>query len=227
MEGHRPAPRREPGHVPDVRDASTLRISDEDRHRVAEVLRQAAGDGRIDLEELDQRLEAAYRAKTYGDLVPITVDLPASASHPTAAPRPVEPATAYTGARHSGSLAVMSETKRTGQWLVEDGHTAFALMGSVLLDLRQAQLDGPEITVNAHAVMGEVRLLVDAGTTVVVDGYAVMGEYCEQRPKVPFDPSRGGPVVRVRGFALMGSVHVQRRGAPGERLRRRLGWSGT
>ena len=213
--------------MPDVRDASTLRISDEDRHRVAEVLRQAAGDGRIDLEELDQRLEAAYQAKTYGDLVPITVDLPASTSHPTPAPHPVGPATAYTGARHSGSLAVMSETKRTGRWLLEDGHTAFALMGSVVLDLRQAQLGSAEVTVNAHAVMGEVRLFVDAGTTVVVEGYAVMGEYSEQRPKVPFDATRGGPVVRVRGFALMGSVHVQRRGAPGEGLRRRLGWSGT
>ena len=40
------------------------------------MLRQAAGDGRIDLAELDERLEATYAAKTYGELVPITVDLP-------------------------------------------------------------------------------------------------------------------------------------------------------
>ena len=53
-----------------------LRISDEDRHQVAELLRQAAGEGRIDLDELDERLEATYPAKTYGELVPITVDLP-------------------------------------------------------------------------------------------------------------------------------------------------------
>ncbi len=57
-------------------DPSQLRISDEDRHQVAEVLRKAAGEGRIDLEELDERLEATYKAKTYGDLVPITADLP-------------------------------------------------------------------------------------------------------------------------------------------------------
>ena len=43
---------------------------------MAEVLRQAAGEGRIDIEELDQRLEATYPAKTYGELVPITADLP-------------------------------------------------------------------------------------------------------------------------------------------------------
>ena len=210
-----------------MRDTSRLRISDEDRHRVTEVLRRAAGEGRIDLDELDQRIEATYRAKTYGDLVPITVDLPASTSPPTPVPHPVGPATVHNGARYSGSLAVMSETRRTGPWLLEDGHTAFALMGSVVLDLREAQFGSAEIVVNAHALMGEVRLVVDAGTTVVVDGYAVMGEYCEQRPKVPFDAARGGPLVRVRGFALMGSVHVQRRGAPGEGRRRRLGRLGT
>lgn len=57
-------------------DRSRLRISDADRHKVAELLREAAGEGRIDMDELDERLEAAYVAKTYGDLVPLTADLP-------------------------------------------------------------------------------------------------------------------------------------------------------
>ena len=39
---------------------------------------------------------------------------------------------------------------------------------------------------------------------------------------MPFDPDRGGPVVRVKGFALMGSVHVQRKGPPSESLLKRL-----
>ena len=59
-------------------DPEQLRISDDDRHRVAEVLREAAGEGRLDLDELDQRLEAAYAAKVYADLVPILADLPGS-----------------------------------------------------------------------------------------------------------------------------------------------------
>jgi hypothetical protein len=126
---------------------------------------------------------------------------------------------------YSSSIAVMSETKRTGPWLVGDGHTAFALMGSVVLDLREAQVERPEITINASALMGEVKIIVDARTTVVVDGFGVMGEFAEQRPKVPFDPSAGGPVVRLRGAAIMGGVHVQRRGGPGDGRRRRLGRS--
>src|SRR3712207_5042198 len=60
-------------------DPAQLRISDAERHQVAEILRQAAGEGRLDLEELDERLEATYAARTYADLVPITLDLP---SHP-------------------------------------------------------------------------------------------------------------------------------------------------
>jgi len=210
MEGpSRDPERREPFRPPVVRDASQLRVSDEDRHRVAEVLRQAAGEGRIDIEELDQRLEATYRAKTYGDLVPLTVDLPSGAQ---AVPRmPVGPVVGA-GSRFATSVAVMSETRRSGRWVLEDGHTAVAVMGSVVLDLREAQLEQQQVTINASAVMGEVKVIVDAGTTVLVGGYAVMGEYSEQRPKVPFDAGQGGAVVRLRGLALMGSVHVQRRG---------------
>jgi hypothetical protein len=190
-----------------------MRISDEDRHKVAEVLRQAAGEGRIDLDELDERLEATFRAKTYGELVPITVDLPVAGDP---APRPSPPPTVPVGpvARHGSAVAVMSETRRTGRWLVEDGAIAFALMGSVLLDMREAQFTAREVTVNASALMGEVKVIVNAGTTVVVEGLGVMGEYTEHRPKVALEAQPGGPVLRLRGLALLGSVNVQRKGPP-------------
>src|SRR3954469_498244 len=102
------------------RDTAQLRISDEDRHRVAEILREAAGDGRIDLEELDERLEATYAAKTYADLVPITIDLPPH--QPASLPVPkrqVLPASTT----HGSSMAVMGECKRQGAWLVPAHHT--------------------------------------------------------------------------------------------------------
>lgn len=195
-------------------DASRLRISDHDRHTVAEMLRKAAGEGRIDLDELDQRLDATYHAKTYGELAPITADLPVTArDQPAPRPAPVRPV--VPGPRYASSIAVMSETRRAGAWVVQDHHAAFALMGSVVLDLREAQFESSEVTVDASAVMGEVKILVDPGTTVVVEGWAVMGEYTEHRSQAPFDPARGGRVVRVRGFALMGSVNVRRKARPG------------
>jgi hypothetical protein len=48
--------------------ANAARAADADREAVAERLRIAAGDGRIDLAELDERLGLAYAAKTYGEL---------------------------------------------------------------------------------------------------------------------------------------------------------------
>jgi len=228
MEGEAREPRRDAVHPAGSHDPSALRISDDDRHTVAEVLRQAAGEGRLDLEELDERLEATYQAKTYGELVPITADLPTlGRGRPVPAPAMPTPAPVPAGAHYPGSVAVMSESKRVGRWVVGDTHNALAVMGSVVLDLREAVFETREVTINANSVMGEVKVIVNAATTVVVEGFGVMGEYTEQRAKVPFDPGTGGPVVRVRGIALMGSVHVQRRDQPGDGLRKRLGWTGS
>ena len=49
-----------------------MRVSDSDREQAADVLREAAGHGRITMDELDERLELAYAAKTYGDLAAVT-----------------------------------------------------------------------------------------------------------------------------------------------------------
>src|SRR4051812_23583901 len=59
-------------------DAPELRASDADRERVAEVLRDALAEGRLDMEEFEERLEVTYKARTYGELVPVTRDLPAA-----------------------------------------------------------------------------------------------------------------------------------------------------
>jgi Domain of unknown function (DUF1707) len=63
-----------------------LRVADADRERVAERLRRAAGEGRLAPEELEERLEMAFAARTEGDLAPLVADLPAE---PPPRPRPV------------------------------------------------------------------------------------------------------------------------------------------
>lgn len=192
-------------------EPAQLRISDADRNRVAEMLREAAGEGRLDLDELDQRLEATYAAKTYGDLVPITLDLPAHPS--TAAHAPVvRRETLPAAATYRSSVALMSETRRQGPWLVPEHSSAFSFMGSVVLDLREATFETPEVTITATAVMAGVEVIVDAQTQVVVDGFALMGEFTEAKSKVPHEVAPDAPVVRVKGFALMGSVSVIRKG---------------
>src|SRR4051794_11948220 len=95
-------------------ERSRLRISDDDRHKVAELLRVAAGEGRLDIEELEQRLESAYAAKTYGDLFPLTADLPVASSAPAPVPPPTGPL--LPAVRYDSSIAIMGSTSRTGVW---------------------------------------------------------------------------------------------------------------
>jgi hypothetical protein len=68
---------------------SELRASDADRDRVAERLRAAAGEGRLSADELEERLEQAFAARTEAELAPLTVDLPAPFVPPRR--RPVRP----------------------------------------------------------------------------------------------------------------------------------------
>lgn len=204
-------------------DPGRLRISDDDRHQVAEVLRQAAGEGRIDLEELDERLEATYKAKTYGELVPITADLPArTTGHlpvmpPAAQPVPrqtVPPAVPL--ASYNSSLSFMGDCTRRGMWKVPVDHTAFAMMGGITLDLREAVFEAREVTINAYAIMAGIDIVVNAHTQVIVEGIGIMGAFEQVRDKVPPVLDAGSPVVRVKGFALMAGVDVVRKPMPGE-----------
>lgn len=197
-------------------DPSQMRISDADRQRVADVLRDAAGEGRIDLDELEERLELTWQAKTYGELVPITLDLHAAGpvSPPAAPPvRRASPGLPVVG--HASSTAIMSECKRQGVWSVPANHSAFALMGSVVIDLRQAQLESHHTQINASSIMGEVKIIVPADMHVVLDGTPIMGEFSQQKDKTPAQVGPDSPTVRIRGVALMGSVNVQRQPAPG------------
>jgi hypothetical protein len=61
---------------------ATLRASDAERDQVAERLRDATGEGRLLAEELEDRLEAVFAARTYGDLDAVVADLPGVAVRP-------------------------------------------------------------------------------------------------------------------------------------------------
>ena len=207
--------------TPPSGDPAQLRISDADRNKVAELLRDAAGEGRIDLDELDERLEATYAAKTYGDLVPITIDLPAHPGDQTpVVARKTLPATAGT---FDSSISIMGGVTRKGAWLVPERHTVFAMMAGVDLDLREATFAAKETTIYANAIMGGIDIYVDAHTHVIVEGVGIMGAFDQGRDKVEPQLTADSPVVRVKGIALMAGVTVTRKGPPGQLRRTMLG----
>ncbi|GAA1971142.1 DUF1707 domain-containing protein [Nocardioides panacihumi] len=208
-------------------DPSQLRISDDDRHQVAEILRQAAGDGRIDLGELDERLEQTYAAKTYADLVPITFDLPVTPGQPglpVAIPAVAGVPTAYTnqGSASESHVAILSGLDRKGVWTVPASMTINCLMGGANLDLRRAVFSSREVVITVNAFMGGASIVVGPTTNVVMEGIGIMGGYAGPPDLVASEQAPDSPTVRVRGIAVWGGVSVERKALkPPRRLRRR------
>jgi hypothetical protein len=196
-------------------DPLQLRIGDDERHQVAEILRQAAGEGRIDLDELDDRLEATYAAKTYGDLVPITIDLP-STPVPLTKATPSQPSPVVAGHESERALAIMGGVERRGDWIVPAHFTVLAVMGGAQLDLREARFSAKEVVLTINAVMGGAEVTVNPHTRVVMEGTGIMGGYSGPSGRVPAELDDNSVTVRVRGVAIWGGVSVTRRPPRGE-----------
>ncbi|GAA3467043.1 DUF1707 SHOCT-like domain-containing protein [Nonomuraea roseola] len=176
-----------------------LRASDMEREAVVERLRVASVEGRLTLVELTDRTEAAYLATTHAQLALLTQDLPAEGTY---APSPV-PAPSR---KRRWFVAIMGDTKRRGKWKVEQELGAVAVMGDVLLDLREAEVRTNVIDVTAVSVMGDVKIIVPDGVDVDLDGMAIMGD--KKVDVMEAAPGMNVPVVRVHAYAVMGDVKV-------------------
>lgn len=198
-----------------------MRASDAERERVAERLRDAVAEGRLDMDEFEQRLDAAYRARTHGELEPLVRDLPAPAggAATTAAPardswsgRVGGPATSR------GAFSFWGGFGRRGTWTVGRRFTAFTLMGGGELDLREARFEDRLTVIDCVAVMGGIQVTVPPGLNVEVRGIGLMGGF-DEHGRVEADPDPDAPRVVVRGLALMGGVGVERKLTKAEKQR--------
>ncbi|MFD8915718.1 DUF1707 domain-containing protein [Streptomyces sp. NPDC059575] len=215
--------------VPDLRTPDAvpdLRASDADRERVAEVLRDALAEGRLDMQEFEERLEGAYTARTYGELAPLTRDLPVpgvTAPSPVSFVKQSAPegswASRIVGGEGSstGAVAVMSGFQRKGRWTMPKKFTCFAFMGGGEIDLREAYFADREVEISCIAVMGGMEVTVPPGVEVVVRGIGVMGGFEHPEWDEPGEP--GAPRVIISGFAFWGGVGVERKVTRAERLR--------
>jgi hypothetical protein len=208
-----------PDHRPE------LRISDTDRDRTAEVLREAHAHGRITVDELDERLTSVYAAKTYGDLVPITRDLPAATgAAAVVAAGSRSPARSRIGGtpRFRMSLAILGGASRDGAWVVPPEYKAIATLGGIKLDMRDSSFAEPETVIKAYAVLGGMEITVPEDAEVDVGAVGIMGgvDNGGEGPGVP-----GGPRIRIVGVAVMGGIEVKR-AAPKRSRRTELPSSG-
>lgn len=206
-----------------------MRASDAERERIAEILREAVAEGRLEMEEFEQRLEAAYKARTHGELEPIVRDLPAVG----AAVAPVAPAgQVLTGsmarwsdrvgkpATSGGAFAFWGGFRRRGNWTVGRKFTAFAMWGGGEIDLREADFEDREVVIRCFTIMGGMQVTVPPDLNVEVRGIGVMGGFGEST-KDEGVPAPDSPRVRITGFALMGGVGVERKRSRAEKQRLR------
>jgi hypothetical protein len=194
---------------------SELRAGDADRERVAEVLRDAAAEGRLDLGELDERLSRVYAAKTYGELEPLVRDLPTPSS-PSFDPDPdSEVARLPTS---TGAVALMSEFKRQGRWSVPRVFRCLAFWGGGTVDLREAFIRHGTVKIRAFAIMGGIDVIVPEEANLHITGLGIMGGFDHGASGAG---ARGAPVVVVTGLAFWGGVSVKRRPSREEEKRRK------
>ena len=146
-----------------------VRASDPERDATVEQLRDAAAEGRLTLEELTDRIEAASSAVMRSELVPLTADLPVAVERSRSEPADV---------RKVGDI------KRKGAWVVLAECRFRSYFGAVIVDLREATITARELRIDARTPFGNIVLLVPEGVDVEVRASALIGKLTqEQRPR--------------------------------------------
>jgi Domain of unknown function (DUF1707) len=177
-----------------------LRASYDDRDRVVELLRVSAGDGRLTAEELDERIELAMTARTYGELARLVSDLPAEGavvSPAVAAPVPQAKEVARIDIR-SGHV------QRVDRWVVPQRMDVKVTSGHVKLDFTEAVITQPSLKLDIDVRSGHVRVVTRPGIVVDADDVAIRSGHVRVRAPWGSDV----PVqLRIEVTGKVGSGH--------------------
>ncbi|HET6988138.1 MAG TPA: DUF1707 domain-containing protein [Kribbella sp.] len=168
------------------------RASDNDRERAAAVVQEAHGDGRLDFEELDERLSQIYSAKTQLELRNATADL--------------VPVRSGSNRPEIVIKATHSSQKREGAWHVPERVTAQAVHSSVRLDFTDAVVQWPEVQVAADLVHSSIVMIVPHGWSVTIDDIDLHGGSTKNKATAA---SPSGVHLYVTGRARYSSVTVR------------------
>src|SRR5829696_5418178 len=185
-----------------------LRATDADRERVADRLRTAAAEGQLTFDELDERLNAAYAARTGRELEPLTADLQ-------------EGGLAAPGARGRSGLtvrsgpggarwlvAIMGGCERRGRWRLGRRATSINIMGGADLDLNEAELAADRVELTVFSLMGGADIRVPDDLHVELSEFAFMGGNSVEHGTAA--ARTGGPVLRLRLISIMGGSNLKR-----------------
>jgi hypothetical protein len=181
----------------------SLRVSDAERDAVLRTLGDHAAVGRLTLDELEERSGRALAAKTRGELATLTSDLPkeaGQASGVSPVPSRRKPV--------RWMVAIMGGSHRRGRFRTGGSINAVAIMGGDEIDLRDAEIEGGELTISLFALMGGSNVYVPDSVEVEVGGFSFMGGHEEIGSERA--PRPGAPLIRIRVYALMGGATIYR-----------------
>ena len=185
-----------------------LRASDADREHHAEVLRRAAGEGRLTMDELEERLNTVYETRTHRELERLVADVVPRDDHRAPATQTPRMPVRRGDDGANWLISIMSGRERKGRWRVGANLKVIDIMGASDLDLNDAELAADEVYMTVFALMGGSTIRVPEGLNVDLSEFAFMGgngvELGNERP----DP--GGPTLHIRVISIMGGTDVKR-----------------
>jgi hypothetical protein len=180
---------------------------DLEREQTIQLLcRQFALD-HLTTQELESRLDAAYRAQTPGELHALTAGLPPL---PLTSPGGAAIPLPYAPAGQQRVFSVFGSVKKRGDWEPAEHVRALSLFGELVMDFREARLRPGMTTIEVFAAFGTARIIVPPGLHVECDGSAILGEF-SQKTFLSADPTVEAPTLRIVGTAVMGQVQVRMR----------------
>jgi hypothetical protein len=114
-------------------------------------------------------------------------------------------ATATEGRTTQWHVTPIGGMKRSGRWRPRGRIVVVTVIGGLDLDMRDAQLSTPEVTVTKVSLIGGVRLKLPPGIRVEVSGFNLLGG---RRIELSDEGGPDAAVVRLRSFGISGGVHV-------------------
>jgi hypothetical protein len=185
-----------------------LRASDAEREQYAEILRRAGAEGRLTVDELEERLDRVYESRTHGELEKLVVDV-VPRGNALGLPNLQTRVPVRKGESGPGWLvSIMSGRERKGRWRVGPTLRVVNIMGATDLDLNDAEFADDHVYITVFSLMGGSDIRVPEGLNVEFSEFAFMGANDSKLGDEHPDP--GGPVLHLRMISIMGGTDVKR-----------------
>ena len=186
------------------------RAADADREAAAATLRGAGADGRLTLEEMEQRLSAVFAARTHPELDALLADLrglPGQLGGDARGRWAEQRGSRPRAPEVRRTLTIMSETRRRGFWRPASRSRVITVMGETTIDLRQADLSRPWTELRVITLLGSATIEVPEHVAVAVSKLTLLSDNEVQTAAHP--PQPGAPQLHIRLVSILASARVR------------------